>query len=132
MFSCLSLLVRFGQRNTAALGFQLLCNATQQHFIFTYYATQQDSTLFSRSILVRFVPCNSRQHFVCTYHHCFLLAELSASSPRKLFIFIILKIYFLNQSIQKIFYFILKKDALPIMQRNTSALCFHIVCYVTQ
>ena len=39
------------------------------------------------------------------------LAELSVSSPRKLFIFIILKKN-LDQSIQKIFYLILKKEAL--------------------
>ena len=42
------------------------------------------------------------------------LAELSVSSPRKLFIFIILKKN-LDQSIQKIFYLILKKEALEMM-----------------
>ena len=40
------------------------------------------------------------------------LAELSVCSPRKLFIFIILKKYFLDQNIQKLFYLILKKEAL--------------------
>ena len=40
------------------------------------------------------------------------LAELSVSSPRKLFIFFYLKKKFLDQSIQKRFYFILKKEAL--------------------
>ena len=40
------------------------------------------------------------------------IAELSVSSPQKLFIFIIYKKYFLDQSIQQIFYLILKKEAL--------------------
>ena len=44
-------------------------------------------------------------------------AEVSVSSPRKLFIFYYLEIYFLDQSSQKIFYLILKKKVL-----QTSAL----------
>ena len=41
---------------------------------------------------------------------CF--AEISVMSPWKLFIFIILKKYFLDQSIKKIYYLILKTEAL--------------------
>ena len=40
------------------------------------------------------------------------LDELSVGSPRKIIYFYYLKIYFLDQSIQKIFYFILEKEAL--------------------
>ena len=40
------------------------------------------------------------------------LAEISVRSPRKSFIFITYKKILLDQSIQKILYFILKKEAL--------------------
>ena len=43
------------------------------------------------------------------------LAEISVSSPRKLFILLSIK-YFLDQSIQKIFYLLLKKEALAVIQ----------------
>ena len=41
------------------------------------------------------------------------LAEISVGSPQKLFILIIKKTYFLDQSIQNTFYLVLKKEALP-------------------
>ena len=49
-----------------------------------------------------------------------LLAEISVSSPRKLFIFIIYKKYFLDQSIQQIFYLLLKKEALCTIEATVS------------
>ena len=44
------------------------------------------------------------------------LAEISVSSPRKIIIFIIWKKHFLDQNIRKIFYLILRKEALPVTQ----------------
>ena len=52
------------------------------------------------------------------------LAELSVSSPRNYLFLLSKKIFFLDQSIQKIFYLILKKEALPMFVEKTS--CYNI------
>ena len=54
----------------------------------------------------------------------YFLTEISASSLQQLFIFIIYKKHFLDQSIQKTFYFMLKTKALlptPIALRHGTA-----------
>ena len=52
--------------------------------------------------------------FVWELSSASLVAEISVSSPRKLFVFIILKTIFWIKVSRKIFYFILKKEALEL------------------
>ena len=62
----------------------------------------------------------------------FCLAGILVRSPRKSFIFIIQKIYFLGQSIQKIVYLILKKEALPsALLHNAVAISDYVLADVS-
>ena len=98
-------------KNVVGWMFSGCAETTWRYFVQVYGSIANYSVPFVSTTKILF----------CLLCSASFLAEISVSSPRKLFIFIIQKILFWIKVSKKTFYFILKKEALLLRSANETA-----------